>query len=121
MSSVVVPAEFVPGEYPVGDVAVGVPGAAGTVVAVMLFDALDASEVPYVLVAVTVNVYAVSDCNPVTVIGEDDPVPVYPPGEEVTVNESAAFLASAVNVTVAAPLLYGRDVPTFVAVPIVGA
>jgi hypothetical protein len=37
------------------------------------------------LVAVTVNVYAVPLVNPVTVTGEEDPVPVMFPGEEVTV------------------------------------
>ena len=39
-------------------------------------DALDALEVPAAEVAVTVNVYAVADCKPATVIGEDEPVPV---------------------------------------------
>jgi hypothetical protein len=37
-----------------------------TVVAVIEFDAADAAEVPYVLVAVTVKVYATFDCNPRT-------------------------------------------------------
>jgi hypothetical protein len=55
-------------------VAVGLPGVFGTVVAVMLAEAEEASDVPYEFVAVTVNVYAVSDCNPVTEIGEEDPV-----------------------------------------------
>ena len=42
-------------------VAVGAVIVAGTVVAVILFDAADAAEVPAALVAVTVNVYAVAD------------------------------------------------------------
>jgi len=47
---------------------------------------------------------------------------VYPPGEEVAVNDVAADPdPDAVNVIVADPLLYGLLVPTFVAVPIVGA
>ena len=54
--------------------------------------------------------------------GEDDPEAVKPPGEEVAVNDAAAAPdAAAVNVTVAAPLLKARPVPTSVAVPIVGA
>ena len=41
-------------------------------------DALDDTDVPPELVAVTVNVYGVFDVNPETVIGEDEPVPVNP-------------------------------------------
>jgi hypothetical protein len=51
----------------------------------MLLDAADAAPVPRELVAVTVNVYAVADCKPVTVTGDEAPVPVNPPGLEVTV------------------------------------
>ena len=47
--------------------------------------ALDAELVPIADVAVTVKVYAVADCNPATVIGLDEPVPVNDPGELVTV------------------------------------
>jgi hypothetical protein len=60
-------------------------GACGTVVAVMLLDALEAALVPLELVAVTVNVYDVLDCKPVTDIGDEAPVPVNPPGLDVTV------------------------------------
>jgi hypothetical protein len=64
----------------------------------------------------------VADCKPSTVIGEDDPVPVYPPGDEVTVNDVAAGdSAGKENVTVAAPLLNALPVPTFVADTLVGA
>ncbi len=48
-------------------------------------DALDADPVPALLVAVTVKVYAVPLVKPVTLIGELAPVPVIPPGFEVTV------------------------------------
>jgi len=48
-------------------------------------DAEDELDVPLVFVAVTVNVYAVPEVNPDTVIGDDEPVPVNPPGELVTV------------------------------------
>jgi hypothetical protein len=97
-------------------------GACGTVVAVIEFDADEFAEGPTEFDAYTTKVYAVFDCSPVTVKGDDEPVAVYPPGEDVAVNEvAAAPVAAGVNVTVAAPLLNARPVPTFVAVPIVGA
>jgi hypothetical protein len=46
---------------------------------------LDGAEVPPELVEVTVNVYGVFAVNPDTVIGDDVPVPVKPPGLLVTV------------------------------------
>jgi hypothetical protein len=52
---------------------------------VTLLLAADAAEVPLALVALTVNVYSVPAVKPETVIGEDEPVPVAPPGEAVTV------------------------------------
>ena len=64
-------------------VAVPIVGAPDTVVFVV--DALDATDVPPELVAVTVNVYMVFDVNPDTVIGDVVPVPVKPPGLLVTV------------------------------------
>ena len=48
-------------------------------------DALDETEVPLELVAVTENVYGVSDVKFVTIIGEDVPVPISPSGLLVTV------------------------------------
>jgi hypothetical protein len=65
--------------------AVPIVGACGTVVAVMLLDATDAELVPIALVAVTVKVYEVDDCKPVTVKGDDAPDAVNPPGLDVTV------------------------------------
>ena len=52
---------------------------------VTVVDALDETDVPPELVAETVNVYGVFDINPDTVIGEDAPMPVKPPGLLVTV------------------------------------
>jgi hypothetical protein len=52
---------------------------------VTLSEAVEAALVPAVLVAVTVNVYAVPLVSPVTEIGEAKPVPVRPPGLDVTV------------------------------------
>jgi hypothetical protein len=49
-------------------------------------DAAEAADVKFAaLVAVTVNVYAVPFVKPETVTGEDEPVPVIDPGEDVTV------------------------------------
>jgi hypothetical protein len=77
-------------------------------VAVIELDADEATLVPIALAAVTVNVYAVFDCKPVTVNGLDAPLAVNPPGLEVTVKEVIAELPlyeGAVKVTVAEPLL----------------
>ena len=60
-------------------------GGSGTVIGVVLFEAADAAPIPTELVAVTVNVYDVPFVRPVTVIGDDAPVAVNPPGFEVTV------------------------------------
>ena len=64
-------------------VAVPIVGELDTVVTAV--DAVDATDVPPELVAVTVNVYIVFDANPDTVIGEEELVPVKPPGLLVTV------------------------------------
>ena len=48
-------------------------------------DALDETDVPPELVAVTENVYGIFDVNPETLIGDDVPVPVKPPGLLITV------------------------------------
>jgi hypothetical protein len=56
----------------------------GTAGVTLLLAAL-AGPVPEALVALTVKVYAVPVVSPVTVIGEDEPVAVIPPGLEVTV------------------------------------
>ena len=66
-------------------VAVPIVGASGTVAGVAPPLALEAILVPTALVAVTVKVYVTPLVKPVTVIGEEPPVPVNPPGLEVTV------------------------------------
>lgn len=103
-------------------VAVPIVGACGTVVAVTPDEAEDAEEVPAELVAVTVYVYCVEDCNPVTVIGLDVPVAVYDPGVDVTVKLAGAPPVSVTgeNATDAAPLLYALPDPEFVATTDVG-
>jgi hypothetical protein len=68
---------------PVAATLVGVPGA--VIGGVTADDALEALPVPTELVAVTVKVYAVPLVSPITVIGEDVPLAVKLPGEEVTV------------------------------------
>ena len=70
---------------------------------------------PLALVAVTVNVYAIPFVKPVTTIGEDDPVAVIFPGEEVTVYVvDCPHVAPAVKLTEHSPLLPDTE-------PIVGA
>jgi hypothetical protein len=71
--------------FPFPGAAVPIVGAPGTVPAVTLFDAADAALVPALLVAVMVNVYGVPFVSPLTVMGLEEPVPVRPPGFEVTV------------------------------------
>jgi hypothetical protein len=68
------------------------------------------------LVAVTVNVYAVPLVKPETVIGEEEPVPVKPPGLEVTV-----YVKLAGKPVVGAVKVTDADTLPAVAVPIVGA
>jgi hypothetical protein len=94
----------------------------GTVVAVIAVEAADAAEVPEALVAVTVNVYEVADCSPSTVRGEDAPVAVKLPGLEVAVKDVAAGEPPGkLKLTLAAPLLNARLVPTSVADTLTGA
>jgi hypothetical protein len=68
-----------------GDEALGAPGVFGTVVAVIEAEADDAIEVPEAFDARTVNVYAVPDRSPCTVNGDEAPVAVKLPGDDVTV------------------------------------
>jgi hypothetical protein len=105
-----------------GTVAVPIVGACGTVVAVIAAEAALASDVPTAFVAVTVKVYCVEDCNPVTCTEVEDVVAVYPPGDDRTVYEEigAPFEEGADQVTSAAPLLNARAVPTSVAETDVG-
>ena len=91
---------------PVAEILVGTPGAIAA--GVTADDALEAVPVPMELVAVTVKVYAVPLVSPVTVIGDEAPVAVRPPGEEVTVYPVIAappVFVGAVKLTVALPLL----------------
>jgi hypothetical protein len=76
-----------------------------------------AGPVPNAFVAVTVNVYEVPFVRPLTVMGEAEPVPVTPPGLDVTVYPVIGrfpSLAGAVKVTEA-------EAKLAVAVPMVGA
>jgi hypothetical protein len=76
---------------PVGDavIPVGFCGTAGEDVTVELLAELGVL-LPTEFVAYTVNVYAVPELNPVTLIGDVDPVAVIPPGEDVTVYDVIA-------------------------------
>ena len=90
----------------IAEILVGAPGAIAA--GVTADDALEAVPVPTELVATTVKVYAMPLVNPVTVIGDDVPVAVRAPGEEVTVYPVIAdppVFVGAVKLTVALPLL----------------
>jgi hypothetical protein len=89
----------------------------GLLPAVTELDAADA-VLPYIVDAVTVNVYAVPAVRPETRIG-DAPVAVIPPGEEVAVYVTEPEVP-------VAPAVYGTSMflstfCTMTAVPIVGA
>ena len=60
-------------------------GAPGTVRGVLEEDAEEAAPVPAAFVAVAVNVYAVPFVRPVTTRGDEAPLAVKPPGDDVTV------------------------------------
>ena len=66
-------------------VAVPMVGAPGVVAGVAEFEAEEALPEPTEFVATTVKVYAVPLVSPVIVMGEDEPLAVIPPGEDVTV------------------------------------
>jgi hypothetical protein len=57
----------------------------GATIVIGLDEELLLPDTPEELAVVTVNVYEVPFVNPETVIGLLDPVPVNPPGDEVTV------------------------------------
>ena len=67
--------------------AVPIVGACGFAVGTTAADAPDAPDVPIAFVAVTLKVYDDEGAvfNPETTIGDEDPVPVSPPGLDVTV------------------------------------
>jgi hypothetical protein len=63
----------------------GAPGTTEGFEGVTALDEPEDALVPALLVAVTVNVYDVPLLNPLTAIGLDPPLPVKPPGLDVTV------------------------------------
>jgi hypothetical protein len=107
-------------------VALGALGVCGIVVTVTELDAADAGPSPTEFVPVTVIFVTTPEPKPWIVIGEDEPVaecvtPCTEQYPDAVKDVAGAPSVLAVKVTVTAPLLYGRLVPTFVAVPIVGA
>ena len=90
---------------PLPCVAVPIVGASGTVAGTTELLVAEEIPVPCALVAVTVNVYETPLVRPVTVIGDDPPVPVCPP-LDVTVYDVTAdppTFAGGVKVIVACP------------------
>ena len=73
---------------------------------------------PAAFVATTVNVYDVLGANPLIEIGEEDPLPLAPPGEEITVYPVIAEPPVAPSVKATETVV---PVAKSVAVPIVGA
>ena len=61
------------------------PMVGGVGFVVTALDAVDATDVPSELVAVAVIVYSVFGVNPDTIIGDDEPVPINPPGLLITI------------------------------------
>ena len=70
---------------PLPAVAVPIDGVPGTVEGVTLFEAADASPLPFALVALTVNVTALPLARPLTVMGEAALVAITLPGLEETI------------------------------------
>ena len=102
-------------------VEVPIPGAVGRPNVATDEDGEDATEVPYVFVAVTVNVYEVPGVSPLTVMVPApawDTVPVKPPGSEVAVYPLIVEPPSYVGVLNATVAVV---VPVAVEVPIRGA
>ena len=81
----VAPAEKATVNCPFPAVIPEIVGALGVVAGETLLEALLETLLPTLFVAVTVKVYAVPLVKPVTTIGDEAPVPVKPPGVEVTV------------------------------------
>ncbi|GAA3406273.1 hypothetical protein GCM10020370_32660 [Paenibacillus hodogayensis] len=104
---------------PLPAVALTFVGELGSLIGVTLPDVTDASELPTLFFATTVNVYAVPYVNPVTVTGLAVVlVPVIPPGLDVTVYSVIALppsLAGASKLTVAC--LLPAVAVTFVGAP----
>jgi hypothetical protein len=92
---------------PLAETPVGVPG---TWAGVTVFDAAEAEPVPALLVALTVNVYAVPFVSPVTVIGLAEPEAVAPQRPRC-VHCGESLLASAFTAAVAAPAAHARLAP----------
>jgi hypothetical protein len=89
-------------------------GGIGAPAGVTLLDAADTAPGPVILKATTVKVYGVPFTSPVTVTGLDVPVPVNPPGDDVTVYEITAeppLGAGGVKLTVAWLLAAIADTP----------
>jgi hypothetical protein len=71
--------------FKLAEVATTLVGAPGTVLGITEAEELEATELPALVVATTVNVYVVPLVKPVTTIGELEPEAVILSGEEVTV------------------------------------
>jgi hypothetical protein len=92
-------------EFPA--VATPIVGGPGTAAGVTLFEGADAGPVPTAFVAMTVKVYAEPLARPFTTRGEEGPLALKLPGEDVTVYDvigAPPFEAGGVNATPACAL-----------------
>lgn len=94
-------------------VAVPIVGAPGPVPFTTEFDAAEVAETPYPVIVETVNVYDVPSVNPLTDIGEPEPLPVIPPGLDVAryVAVPLPSYAAAVNETFTTPFPAAAETP----------
>jgi hypothetical protein len=65
--------------------AVLIVGAPGVVAGIAMFELDEVKESPIAFLAITVKEYSVPLLNPVTTMGDAEPVAVNPPGDDVTV------------------------------------
>jgi hypothetical protein len=65
--------------------AVLIVGAPGVVAGIATFELDEVKELPIAFLATTVKEYSVPLLNPVTTMGDAEPVAVKPPGDDVTV------------------------------------
>jgi hypothetical protein len=96
-------------------------GAPGTVVTVTAAEVAETGDIPAAFVALTVNVGVAPEANPVTTIGEDDPVTAVPELGVTVKDVAAGERAGKENATETAPSTYDLLVPTSVPTTFIGA
>lgn len=103
------------------DVAEAEVGNPGTVVTVTAAEVAETGDIPAAFVALTVNVGVAPEANPVTTIGEDDPVTAVPELGVTVKDVAAGERAGKENATETAPSTYDLFNPTSVPTTFIGA